>query len=85
MLAYGLVEGQQVLDNLLITKLYAAAAREGLDLNDPKVQQKLFVRRQQLESMISSMIEQHTKHCGCGKKKEIGDRDENTRENEKSQ
>ena len=55
----------------------ASAIREQLDLNDPIVQQKMFVRRQQIEAMVYGMIEQHTKHCGCGNnKRKIGDLDE---------
>ena len=58
-----------MLDNVLNDKLYEAAKRENLDLNDPIVQQKIQTRKGQIESMLYALIMQHTRHCGCGKKK----------------
>lgn len=58
-----------MLDNLLTTRLYDAATREGLDLNDPVVQQKIFTRRQQIENILCDIIAKQTKHCGCGNNK----------------
>ena len=57
-----------MLDKLLQEKMFEAVKREGLDLNDPAVQQKMTSRRLQIEEMLTSIITQQTKHCGCGKR-----------------
>ena len=57
-----------MLDNLLQEKMFEAIKREGMDLNDPSVQQKMMARKAQIETMLVSVITQQTKHCGCGKR-----------------
>lgn len=57
-----------MLDKILHDSLNAAAKREGMDLNDPEVQSKLFARKTQIEHMLVSLITQQTKYCGCGHK-----------------
>ena len=39
-----------------------------MDLNDPATQAKMTARRIQIETMLTSVITQQTKHCGCGKR-----------------
>ena len=62
-----------MLDQLLLKKLFDAAVRENMDLNDPEVQAKLIQRKDQIEKMLVSIIEQNTKYCGCGAKNEQSD------------
>ena len=56
---------------MLQEKLFEAVKREGMDLNDAVVQQKITARRIQIETMLVAVIVQQTKHCGCKNSKEI--------------
>ena len=58
-----------MLDTYISEQLFAAAARENMDLNDPVVQQKMNLKRAQIEQAVAGIIKQMTKHCGCSETK----------------
>ena len=59
-----------MLDTYVSEQLFEAVRREGLNLNDLDVQQKMNMKRVQIEQAVVGMVKQMTKHCGCGKTKE---------------
>jgi hypothetical protein len=63
----------KMIDALLMAKLFDAAKREGVDMNDPEVQQQLTKRKIQIEHLLISVIEKNTGLCGCKKEETINE------------
>lgn len=61
-----------MLDDYVDEKIYAAAQRENIDLNNPEMFKKLTYKRQLIIGQVKHIIDQMTLECGCSKKSTTG-------------